>query len=122
MRTRMVFAAAALAASLGLASGDAAAASPRLEALRESAHELAERTKAIRVAATRVGPEVRKESERIVSVVDAQRTAVEGRIAVVELAAPAPEVERAAVDEMEDALEGASRLLATVEAWYRPAR
>lgn len=119
MRIPHRLAAAVLAAAL-LAPVTARAQPEDFAALRESAQELAVRSRSAKTRIERARPDLRKDSERIVGTVDERRAAVETRLEVLALADPGGDAEAVAVREMRASLAEASRLLALVEGWFRP--
>jgi hypothetical protein len=98
----------------------AQAETPQVTALRESIHDLASRTSAVRSQAERASPELRRESERIVAVVEAQRLFLGTRLDLLTILGRTDSVDDAIVREMTTSCTSAGRLLAVVERWFRP--
>lgn len=98
----------------------ASAEDPRFVVLREEVHDLDGRSKEIRRRAARSsGPDIRRESERIASIVERRCVSVSTRLDVLELLGDSEGDERGPMlDEMEATLESADRLLTMAEGWY----
>lgn len=110
------FAVAAFALVLGLSS-QARAEPPRLASLRGQLEELDQRAKSVRTRAERAHPTLRQESERIVGVVDGQRTFLSTKLDIFQLRG-SEAVSDATLKEMESRYVAAERLLGVVEGWY----
>lgn len=108
----------ALVMTLGLSS-IAQAETPLLAALREDVQSLDVRAKALRTLAERASPEVRRESERIVTVVDAQRRFLATRIDLLQLLGLADGADDETLLEIRTKCDAAKRLLSIVEGWFR---
>lgn len=118
MRTSKFLAAAALSLTLGLTSS-ARAETPQLTTLRDAVQDLDVRSKAVRAQAERAGADVRRESERIIQVVDAQRLFLATRINLLQMLGLADSVDDGTLQEMTTKCSAANRLLSVVERWYR---
>jgi hypothetical protein len=117
MRTANLLAIAAFAAAVGSTS-IARAENPEITALRQGVEDLDARASAIRRRAERSPPLLRRESERIVAVVDNRRMSLTARIAILELLGRTGDADAPPLVEMKATLEAADRLLSIVERWY----
>jgi len=114
MRTSSLLAAAFV---LVLASTARAEGAP-IVPLRDGLRDLDTRARVVRSRAERAAPPLRAESERIVGVVDAERTFLETKLELYAMQGRTA-VDEATAREIEGRRAAAERLLALVEGWYR---
>ena len=106
-----------LVAALSLTS-TARAQDTRLAAMREATRELAARATSVRARAERADPRVRRESERILGIVEEKGASIAVRLDLIELLGRDDPIEESTIHEIESAYRSAHTLLRTVEAWY----
>jgi len=92
----------------------------RLAELRHEVGDLDARVHMVRSHAEKADLRVRRESERIIRMVDDRRASIAVRLDLLEMLSPNERTREATLREMERAYAAASRLLALVEAWYVP--
>ena len=91
----------------------------RLTELRTQIHDLDARTSSVRRSAARATPQLRRESERIVAIVDDKRISLLARLELCQLLGDAVSDEDA-LRELDSTYHEADKLLSLVERWYRP--
>jgi hypothetical protein len=115
MTPAKLLAIAMLGASLAVSTA-AFADSARVKSLRADVQSLETRSHAIRRRAEHAGSEVRRESERVVAVVDRRCLSASTRLSLVELLGD--EADATSLDQIETTLQAADRLLARAVSWY----
>lgn len=92
---------------------------PRLTELRAQVRDLDARTSSVRQIAARARPQLRRESERIVAIVDDKRMSLLARLELCQLLGDA-EGGDDALREVDATYREADKLISLVERWYRP--
>jgi hypothetical protein len=120
MRMKTFLATATFAAAVGMTSSASAqsAESARVVAIREGIRALDDRSDAVRERIDRAPPVVRRESERVMVVVERNRVSLSTRLAIIELLGWTADKDGFAIHEMEAMITSAARLLSIVEGWY----
>ena len=119
MRARAFLAVISLTAAVSIAR-TSGADEGGLAPLRAEVTSLTLRVGEVRNRERHVAPALRRESERILSMVEERRAALSVRLDLLELLGHADHVDDDTLRQMQSSYATASKLLGTVESWYQP--